>query len=185
MNMSQETIRDGMVVSLAYSLTADGETIETATAEEPLDYLHGADNIVPGLEAQLLGKKVGDRMTVTLQPAEAYGEYDPEDTETVPLSDFPDASELTEGMAVVMEDEDGYVFDALIREIRGDEVVLDFNPPLAGRVITYDVEVVEIREAEEEELAAGQPYGFMGMDDEHDHDHDDDEIYDEDEAYEE
>ncbi len=177
--MAEETIRDGMVVSLAYSLTADGEIVETATAEEPLDYLHGADNIVPGLEAVLLGKKVGDRMTVTLQPAEAYGDYDPDDTEIVPLSDFPDANELSEGMAVVMEDEDGYMFDALIREIRADEVVLDFNPPLAGRVITYDVEVLEIRPAEEEELAAGQPYGFM---DDHDHD---DELYDEDEAYEE
>ncbi len=178
--MAEETIRDGMVVSLAYSLTADGEIVETATAAEPLDYLHGADNIVPGLEAALVGKKVGDRLSVTLQPAEAYGEYDPEDNETVPLADFPDSNELAEGMAVVMEDEDGYMFDALIREIRADEVVLDFNPPLAGRIITYDVEVMEIRQADEEELAAGQPYGFMDDDFE-----DDDEVYDEDEAYEE
>ena len=117
---------------------------------------------------------------MTLQPAEAYGEYDPEDNETVPLADFPDSNELAEGMAVVMEDEDGYMFDALIREIRADEVVLDFNPPLAGRIITYDVEVMEIRQADEEELAAGQPYGFMDDDFE-----DDDEVYDEDEAYEE
>lgn len=162
------TIQDNMVVSLAYSLTTDGEVIERATAEEPLDYLHGAENIVPGLEKALTGKKVGDRFTITLQPGEAYGEYDESDLETVSKDDIPDVEMLEPGMVVVLEDEEGYIFDAIVREINNDAVVLDFNPPLAGKVITYDVEVLGIREAEEEELAAGQPYGF------------DDEDYDED-----
>lgn len=167
--MTNDTIRDGMVVSLAYTLTADGETIETSTTEEPLDYLHGAENIVPGLEAALNGKRVGDTFTVTLQPADAYGDYDDDDVETIPLSDLPDADQLEEGMVVVMEDEDGYLFDAIIREIGKDTVVLDFNPPLAGKTVTYDVQVVAMREAEEEELAAGQPYGFDDFDDEDDY----------------
>lgn len=164
--MTVDTISDKVVVSLAYTLTSEGETIETATAEEPLDYLHGAENIVPGLETALLGKRVGDRFTITLQPAEAYGEYDGNDVETVPLEDFPDADTMQEGMSIIMEDEDGYLFDAIIREIKGDTVILDFNPPLAGKTITYDVEVLDIREADEEELAAGQPYGFDDFDDE-------------------
>lgn len=170
--MTNDTIRDGLVVSLAYTLTADGETIETSTSEEPLDYLHGAENIVPGLEAALNGKRVGDQFSVTLQPADAYGDYDDDDVETIPLSDLPDAETLEEGMVVVMEDEEGYLFDAIIREIGKETVVLDFNPPLAGKTITYDVQVVAMREAEEEEIAAGQPYGFDDFDDE---DYDEDE----------
>jgi FKBP-type peptidyl-prolyl cis-trans isomerase SlyD len=170
--MTNDTIRDGLVVSLAYTLTADGETIETSTSEEPLDYLHGAENIVPGLEAALNGKRVGDQFSVTLQPADAYGDYDDDDVETIPLSDLPDAETLEEGMVVVMEDEEGYLFDAIIREIGKDTVVLDFNPPLAGKTITYDVQVIAMREAEEEEIAAGQPYGFDDFDDE---DYDEDE----------
>jgi FKBP-type peptidyl-prolyl cis-trans isomerase SlyD len=168
--MAVDTIRDGVVVSLAYTLTSEGETIETATQEEPLDYLHGAENIVPGLETALAGKRVGDRFSITLQPAEAYGEYDDNDVETVPLEDFPDSQSLEEGMSIIMEDEDGYLFDALIREIKGNAVVLDFNPPLAGKSISYDVEVLAIREAEEEEIAAGQPYGFDDFDDDYDDD---------------
>ncbi|MBC8171708.1 MAG: FKBP-type peptidyl-prolyl cis-trans isomerase [Anaerolineae bacterium] len=163
--MTNDTIRDGLVVSLAYTLTADGETIETSTSEEPLDYLHGAENIVPGLEAALNGKRVGDQFKVTLQPADAYGDYDDDDVETIPLSDLPDAETLEEGMVVVMEDEEGYLFDAIIREIGKETVVLDFNPPLAGKTITYDVQVLAMREAEEEEIAAGQPYGFDDFDD--------------------
>jgi FKBP-type peptidyl-prolyl cis-trans isomerase SlyD len=167
------TIQDNMVVSLAYSLTADGEIIERATAEEPLDYLHGAENIVPGLEKALTGKTVGDRFTITLQPNEAYGDYDDNDLESVSKDDIPDVEQLEPGMVVVLEDEEGYIFDAIVREVTNDAVILDFNPPLAGKVITYDVEVLGIRDAEEEELAAGQPYGFD------DEDYDDDDYEDE------
>jgi FKBP-type peptidyl-prolyl cis-trans isomerase SlyD len=163
--MTVDTIRDGVVVSLAYTLTADNQTIETATAEEPLDYLHGAENIVPGLETALLGKRVGDRFNITLAPEDAYGAYDENDREIVPLGDFPESDNLQEGMSIIMEDEDGYLFDALISKIDGNNVVLDFNPPLAGKSITYDVEVLAIREADDEELAAGQPYGFDDFDD--------------------
>jgi FKBP-type peptidyl-prolyl cis-trans isomerase SlyD len=166
------TIQDGMVVSLAYSLTSEGEVIESSTADEPLDYLHGAENIVPGLETALTGKKVGDRFTITLQPQDAYGEYDETEVETVAKDDIPDVEQLKPGMVVVLEDEDGYIFDAIVNEINDDSVVLDFNPPLAGKTITYDVEVVAIRDAEEEELAAGQPYGFDDDDDDYDEDYD-------------
>ncbi len=175
--MAVTQIQDGVVVSLAYTLTSDGEVIERASSEEPLDYLHGAENIVPGLERALDGKKVGDRFTVTLEPEDAYGEYDEEEVEVVAREDVPDAEALEPGMVVVLEDEDGYIFDAIVREITSNSVVLDFNPPLAGKTITYDVQVVALREAEEEELRAGQPYGFADddYDEEDDHDHYDDE----------
>ncbi|MBC8098685.1 MAG: peptidylprolyl isomerase [Armatimonadetes bacterium] len=174
--MTIDVIRDGLVVSLAYTLTVDGEVAEAATAEEPFDYLHGAENIFPGWEAVLTGKKVGDKFQVTLPPSEAYGDYDPEDVENVPREDFPEGDLLEPGVAVMMEDEDGYVYEAIVREISGDVVALDFNPPLAGKTLNYLGEVLALREAEDEELAAGLPYGF-----EDDDDYDDDDYEDEDE----
>lgn len=167
--MAVTKIENDVVVSLAYTLTVDGEVVETVTADEPLDYLHGAENIVPGLEAALTGKTVGDSFTITLQPEDAYGEYDEDDKETFPKDELPGADKLEEGMVILLEDEDGLEFEAVISEIREDEVVLDFNPPLAGKTITYQVEVVALREASEEELEDGFPFGY-GDDDYDDED---------------
>ncbi|GAB4513054.1 MAG: peptidylprolyl isomerase [Anaerolineae bacterium] len=175
--MANNVVKDGMVVSLAYRLTADGVEVEEATAEEPLDYLHGYDNIVPGLERELAGKKVGDKLTVTLQPVDAYGEYDEEDIEVIDRSDLPD--DLEEGMEVLIEDDAGNIAEAVVKEITKDSVVLDFNLPLAGKTITYDVEVVGVRDADPEELDHGHPHtGYF--DDEDDFEYDDDDYDDED-----
>lgn len=170
--MAVDTIQDDLVVSLAYTLTSEGKIVETATADDPLDYLHGAENIVPGLESALTGKRVGDKFTITLAPEDAYGDYDEEDTETFSKDEIPEADTLHVGMVILLEDEDGYQFEATVSEVTADEVMLDFNPPLAGKTVTYDVEVVAIREADEEELELGYPFGYDDEDD-HDHDHDD------------
>lgn len=155
--MANDVVKDGMVVSLAYKLTADGEEIEEATADDPLDYLHGADNILPSLERELTGKKVGDKLKVTLQPEDAYGEYDPEDYEEITRSDLPD--DIEEGMEVLIEDDAGNVAEATIKDVTDDSVVLDFNLPLAGKVVVYEVEIISIREADKEELEHGHPHG--------------------------
>lgn len=165
-----DQIKDNLVVSIAYRLFVEGEELEEATADEPLEYLHGSENIVPGLEAALTGKKIGDKFTITLQPADAYGDYDEEDTEVVAREDIPDPVEP--GMELLLEDEYGNFFEAIVKEVNGGEVVLDFNPPLAGREVTYEVEVIDIREADEEEIEQGFPYGYdEDYLDEHDHDH--------------
>jgi FKBP-type peptidyl-prolyl cis-trans isomerase SlyD len=164
-----DTIADGLVVSVAYKLTVDGELIEEAGADDPLDYLHGAENIVPGLEQALTGKKVGDKFTVTLQPADAYGDYDEDDTDTLDREEMPDDIEV--GMELLLEDEFGNFFEVTILEITDDEVVIDFNSPLAGKEVTYDIEVLAIREADEEEVEHGHPHGYV----------DDDEFEDDDE----
>lgn len=168
--MTPDRIQDGVVVSLAYVLTVDGKEEERVTAEDPLEYLHGAENIVPGLEAALDGRKVGDSFTVTLSPDEAYGEYDEEDIETIDRRDIPGADTLKPGMSVELEDEEGYLYDATVREVTAQSVVLDFNPPLAGKTLTYAVQVVGLREADEEELDHGHPHGMY-----------DDDAYDDDE----
>jgi FKBP-type peptidyl-prolyl cis-trans isomerase SlyD len=168
--MSQ-IIEDNKVATVTYRLTVDGEIIDEATADDPLEYLHGAENIVPGLEKALTGKKVGDKLTVTLQPEEAYGEYDPEDTELLDRSDLPEDIEV--GMELLLEDEEGNFFEVTIKEIKGDEVVVDFNYPLAGKVVTYDVEVLEIRDADDEEIAHGHVHGEAFYDEDEDYDDED------------
>ncbi len=161
--MAVETINDGVVVSLAYTLTVDGEEIESASREEPLDYLHGAGNIVPGLEELLAGKRVGDRVHATLPPDMAYGDYDPEETDRFERELLEIDVDLEIGMEVEVEDEDGYTYVATVTELSDDMVTLDFNPPLAGKTLTYDIEIVGLREATDEEVDHGHV---------HHHDHD-------------
>jgi FKBP-type peptidyl-prolyl cis-trans isomerase SlyD len=180
MQTQPQFIADNMVVSLAYSLLVDGEELSAATREEPMEYLHGYQEIVPGLEAALAGKKVGDRFSVTLEPAEAYGEYDENETEEIDRSDIEDSDDLEVGMVLEVEDQDGEIYLAHVAEILADTVILDFNPPLAGKTLTYQVEVVDIRLADEEEIEHGHAHGsaLYDLDDE---DFEDEDFDDEDE----
>jgi FKBP-type peptidyl-prolyl cis-trans isomerase SlyD len=154
-------LKNDMVGLLAYTLTVDGEVVETVDRENPIEYLHGAQNIVEGLEAALEGKQAGDTFEVTVAPEQGYGEYLEDDIEAVPASEFEDLDELQVGMELEMVDEDGDVVEATIMEITPDQVVLDFNPPLAGKTLHYAVEVVQVREATEEELEMGLPASLI------------------------
>ena len=169
--MTKQTIQDGLVVTVAYTLTVDGEVVEEALADDPFEYLHGAMNIVPGLESALAGKAVGDEVKVVVQPADGYGEYDAENVEEVAKDEIPDADDLEEGLVVMLEDEDGDMFEAIITEVKADSVILDFNDTLAGKVLNYAVKVLDLREATEEEVEQGFPESYM-IDDEEEHDHD-------------
>lgn len=159
-----ETIKDGVVVSTIYTLTVEGEVIEFATLEDPLEYLHGADNILPALEEALVGKTIGDKISLTLTPEEGYGEYDEDEIDEVERDELPDEIEV--GMDLLMEDEFGNFFEARVKEINDDVVVLDFNSTLAGKTVHYEVEVIGIREADPDELEAGYP--LNDIDDEDD-----------------
>ncbi len=152
-------IADGLVVSLTYVLTVDGEEVARTEDGDPMTYLHGAEEILPGLEQALTGKNIGERVQVTLPPEEAYGDYDEDDFEEIDLEDIPNADELEIGMIVEVQDEDGYAYAASVSEINDGVVVLDFNPPLAGKTLNYDVTVVAIREATEEEREHGHAHG--------------------------
>ncbi len=174
--MSSEKITDGMVVSLAYVLTVDGQIVSRTDADDPLEYLHGSENIIPGLEAALAGKQVGDKLNVTLAPEDAYGDYDEDEVEEIDRDEMPEP--LEEGMVVEVEDEDGFVYVATVTKLDTDTVTLDFNPPLAGKTLTYDVEVTGLRAAAEDELEHGHPHS---LDDEFDEDYYDDDDYEEDE----
>ena len=158
--MAVNKITDGKVVSMTYVLTVDGEEVGRADANEPLEYLHGAENIVPGLEAALEGKTVGDIVHLTVPPENAYGEYDDDEIDEFDLDEIPGGENLEEGMIVEVEDEDGFVYIGTVMEIVDGSVVVDFNPPLAGKTLTFDVQVLTIRDAEADELDHGHPHSL-------------------------
>jgi FKBP-type peptidyl-prolyl cis-trans isomerase SlyD len=183
MTMATEKIDNGVVVSIAYVLKVDGQEIERAESTDPIDYLHGASNIVPGLEKALTGHKAGDRVSVTVAPQDGYGAYDKEEVERVARQDIPGAENLKKGDVIEMEDDEGYIYEASVVEVTKDAVVLDFNPPLAGKTLNFDVEVISLREADQEEIAHGHPHS-MGMHDDDDWDDDEfEDLDDDDEEY--
>lgn len=160
------TVADKTVVTFHYTLRdADGEVLDSSEGEEPLIYLHGADNIVPGLERQLVGKKVGDKLTAVVSAQEGYGEHDGEEPQKVPLSDFPEDAEIEEGMEIVAEDDDDELHPLWVVEVGDDYVLLDHNHPLAGVELHFDVEITAIRAATKEELEHGHPHGADGHED--------------------
>src|SRR4051794_14011957 len=116
-NMAVDTIGDGVVVSMTYVLTVDGEEVGRAGTDEPMEYLHGAENIVPGLEAALAGKRVGDQVQVTIPPEDAYGEYDDEEIDEFDLEEIPGVEDLEEGMIVEVENDDGDIYVGTVVEI--------------------------------------------------------------------
>lgn len=161
-NQEQEglSVTDGLVVSLAYTLRLDdGEEIDAADAADPLVYLHGAQNIIPGLEQALTGMKIGDSRDVKVEAKDAYGEMDPDAFEMVPYDAFPPDLELEEGMGLRMVDSNnGRQMEAYISELRDDGALLDLNHPLAGETLHFNVEVVGLRQATSEEVAHGHAH---------------------------
>ncbi len=157
MSNTDHRVTDNMVVSIDYSLRLDDdELVDASDAGEPLSYIHGQQMIVPGLERALEGMAVGEEADVVVQPDEGYGEYDPEDTEWLPLDAFPADMQMEAGMPVeLVDDEANEVFEAYISEVGDDEIKVDFNHPLAGETLHFHVKVVDVRPATAEELDHG------------------------------
>lgn len=154
------------VVTLDYRLTLpDGEVVEVSEPGDPLVYLHGHEEIVPGLERALEGKTTGDRVQAIVPPEDAYGEYDPEGSETVDRSEFPADLELEVGGIITATDEDDDEVEFLVKAIDGDKVTVDFNHPMAGKTLHFDVTIREIRAATAEELEHGHVHGPGGAHD--------------------
>lgn len=150
------------VITIDYTLKdSDGQTIDSSEESEPLVYLHGNDNLIPGLEKQLEGKKEGDKLSCVVHPGEAYGEYDENLVFTVKKSSFADPSKIEEGMQFEAHGEDGARVVTVVA-VKGDDVTVDANHPLAGEDLHFKVSVVEIREATPEELSHGHVHEGHG-----------------------
>lgn len=153
-------IEENAVVSLEYTLRDDaGEVVDASEAGEPLLYLHGHENIVPGLEKALTGKKVGDALKVSVPPAEGYGEVDDRRVVDAAREDLPDDLDPKVGMMLGMETEDGDMIPLTITAVEEQTVTLDGNHQLAGKTLHFEVTVREIRKATDDELSHGHVHG--------------------------
>lgn len=149
-------IGDKLVVTIHYTLTDEsGEIIDSSEGQEPLAYLHGAGNLIPGLERELVGKTAGASLKTTIAPEDGYGEFHPELVETVPREAFEGVDQIEAGMAFEAEGSDGQARRIVVKEVSDDGIVIDGNHPLAGVELNFDVQVVDVREASEEEVAHG------------------------------
>lgn len=150
-------------VSIDYTLTNDaGEVIDSSAGGAPLVYLHGAGNIISGLEKALEGKQGGDQVVVAIEPEDAYGEYSPELVATLNRAMFEGVDELEVGMQFHASGPDGGMQIVTIRDVEGDDVIVDGNHPLAGQRLNFDVKIVSVREASEEEIAHRHIHGEGG-----------------------
>ncbi|WP_299016798.1 peptidylprolyl isomerase [uncultured Photobacterium sp.] len=166
-----------IVVSLAYQVkTEDGVVVDQSTAEAPLDYLHGHNNLIVGLEKALEGREAGDKFEVIVAPEEAYGEHIAEMVQRVPADVFQGVDEITVGMRFLADTDQGPI-PVEVTEVDGDHVVVDGNHMLAGQTLTFNAEVVAVRAATEEEVAHGHIHqgggccGGGSCGDDHGHDH--------------
>ena len=150
------TVEKDIVVAIDYQLTLDdGEEIDRSAEGEPLEYVHGHSQLIRGLEAALHGMAIGDEKQVTVAPIDAYGERDEEQVQALPLAAFPEGVQLTEGEVLSLRDgQSGQVFQTQVLEVRDDEVLLDFNHPLAGETLHFAVRIASLRQATPAELAA-------------------------------
>ncbi|NLB70813.1 MAG: peptidylprolyl isomerase [Chloroflexi bacterium] len=146
-----DTIQNDTVVQIAYNLTVEGEEVESNL----LEYLQGHGNIIPGLETALLGLQEGERKHVVVAAEQAYGAFDPALVLNVNRSSFPDDFEIHLGQPMNLRDASGNVFQAVATALSEDSVELDMNHPMAGKVLEFQVTVLSIRPASEEEIAHG------------------------------
>ena len=152
-------IEDKKVVSFHYALSnGQGEQIESSRDREPMVYLHGAGNIIPGLEKAMAGKVAGDRFEVTVEPAEAYGERKENAVQRIPAKHFKNANRLEVGQPVILHTKQGQVQVTVVKVGRFN-IDVDQNHPLAGQALTFDVEVTDVRDATIEELSHGHVHG--------------------------
>ncbi|MDB5044228.1 MAG: slyD, partial [Deinococcus sp.] len=149
-------ITQDKVVEVEYKLRVNGETIDASEPGEPLTYLHGHGGIISGLERALEGKDVGDSLQVTVQPEDGYGLRDEDNIDVLGREDFDDDIEV--GATYYAEDEDGQVVPFTVLELDGETVRVDFNVPLAGEVLDFDVTVLNVRDATAEELEHGHAH---------------------------
>ncbi|RKX78066.1 MAG: peptidylprolyl isomerase [Spirochaetes bacterium] len=149
-------VTQNKVVSFDYTLKNDeGEVLFSSEERKPLSIIHGAGRIIPGLENALEGREEGESFSVSIDPGDAYGDYDDALLFTVDRGQFRDPDNLQIGMQVEAQMQDGSTQLLTVRNIEGEEVTLDANHPLAGQSLHFDIHINEVREATQKELDEG------------------------------
>lgn len=150
-----KTVEDQQVVTLDYTLIVDDEVMEKTDDSEPIEFIQGIGQIIPGLENALYGMEVGEEKTVVIEPDDAYGDYDPESLEIAKKEEFSEEIPLDVGTFLDLRDDEDNVLSAQIIEEDEDTVTLDFNHPLAGKTLTFEIKIADLRPASAEELDHG------------------------------
>jgi len=137
-------IQNGSKVQIHYTLTVDGEEVESSRGGEPLSYVHGKGQIIPGLEEELAGLGPGEKKKIRVTPEKAYGEHDPNALQEVPKTALPEPEQIELGMTVSGRTKDGRTLQARVTGIADDKIILDLNHPLAGKTLDFQVEAVAV-----------------------------------------
>lgn len=142
---NERVVKDGLMISLEYTLKSpEGKILETSKGREPLKYIHGQKMMIPGLERELTGMKVGGEKHVTVKPEDAYGNVNPAAVQEVPKEKIP-PNGLKVGAVLAARSPEGVVVPMTVREIKEKTVVMDMNHPMAGKTLVFDVKVVDIQ----------------------------------------
>jgi FKBP-type peptidyl-prolyl cis-trans isomerase SlyD len=155
-------IESHKVVTLNYTLTDNDGNVIDQSSDGSFAYLHGANNIIPGLEDALTGKQAGDELSVSVTPEQAYGERDASKTQKVPRDMFPTDTDVEAGMQFHAQGPNGEMVVVTVTDVAEDGVTVDGNHPLAGVHLNFAVQVVEVRDASKEELDHGHVHGPGG-----------------------
>ena len=160
-------IEKNKVVSLTYELIVDGALADKADENRPLEYIHGAHMLLPKFESEVEGKEPGESFEFTLTPEEGYGTFEPERLIEIPKEAFMIDGKVREDLLVIgkmipMMNDSGQVLNGIVYEIKDDKVTMDFNHPMAGKVLNFTGKVVDVRDATEKELQKGHPCKHHG-----------------------
>ncbi|MBD1427149.1 FKBP-type peptidyl-prolyl cis-trans isomerase [Sphingobacterium arenae] len=163
-------IENNNVVALNYklqTLEADGEKafVEETTTENPLTFLYGVGMMLPKFEENIAGLNIGDKTSFILEPNDAYGEKDDRAVAQLPADMFKETGLPPVGEVLPLQDNEGNQFRAVVVDVTPEAVVADLNHPMAGKTLNFDVEILAVRPATEEELAHGHAHGIDGQSD--------------------
>lgn len=164
-NANMNKVKDNLVVSMVYELRVNNEKIDSCDENDPLQFIQGQGHIIPGLEREIDGMAIGESKHVLVKAVDGYGEFDPDQVVEMPKSDFPEDFTLEPDMEVTFEDEDGSEMSAFVEEVTLETVTFNFNHPLAGDDLEFDVKITGLREATAEELE----HGHVHLDEHHHH----------------
>ena len=151
----EKRVKENIVVAIDYTLTVDGEIIDSTNDREPLEFLQGHGNIISGLEAETLGMAIGESKDVAVSPEDGYGESDEEAFIEIPTNQFPENIPVELGTELEVQDDEGKPAYARIEKIENNVALLNFNHPLAGKKLHFAITVISLRDPSEEELAHG------------------------------
>ncbi len=157
------SIKPDQVVTIQYTVKdEDGKVVDATGEDNSYSFLSGQNQILPKLEETIGEMLIGSTKTVVLSPEEAYGDYQEEAVQQVNRSDFPEGTQLDVGMSFVANMADGKQLPFVITAVDGDDITIDFNHPLAGKTLTFEVKLIDVRDATPEELAHGHVHGPGG-----------------------